>query len=53
MFPFKNALRMTMLARGPGSKDDSKGAEKESMWLKTLAIRTFGGSENILASHRR
>jgi hypothetical protein len=33
MFPFKNALRMTMLARGPGSEDDSKGAEKESMWL--------------------
>jgi hypothetical protein len=28
MFPFRNVLRMIMLARGPGSKDDT-GAEKE------------------------
>ena len=41
MFLFKNALRMTMLARGPGSKDDSKDAGNpiiRAKWTPNLAI---------------
>src|ERR1700733_4245568 len=32
-FPFRNALRMTMLTRGPGPEERFQGAEKKVLFL--------------------